>query len=90
MIDFICRTICPFHLFPDLARPPPRCYGHAAPWEVCEEAKSRTAGALLSESLTDFATKLYSKLREAKPTDNMLFSPVSIAGVLSHLLLGML
>lgn len=70
------------------ARPPPRCYGHTAPWEVCEEVKSRTDGALLSESLTDFATKLYSKLREAKPTDNMLFSPVSIAGVLSHLLLG--
>ncbi|XP_041960317.1 plasma protease C1 inhibitor [Alosa sapidissima] len=70
------------------ALPPPRCYGHTDPWELCEEDKSRTAGAILSESLTDFSTKLYSQLRTVKPTDNVLFSPVSIAGVLSHLLLG--
>ncbi|XP_062379563.1 plasma protease C1 inhibitor [Sardina pilchardus] len=70
------------------ALPPPRCYGHTDPWELCDEDRGRTAGAILSESLTDFSTKLYSQLRTVKPTHNMLFSPVSIAGVLSHLLLG--
>ncbi|XP_042558984.1 plasma protease C1 inhibitor [Clupea harengus] len=70
------------------ALPPPRCYGHTEPWELCEDEKRRTTGPILSESLTDFSTKLYSYLRTAKPSENLLFSPVSIAGVLSHLLLG--
>ncbi|KAL2098095.1 hypothetical protein ACEWY4_007302 [Coilia grayii] len=70
------------------ALPPPRCYGHTDPWELCEDKKSRTAAAVMSESLTDFATKLYSQLRNSSPKENLLFSPVSIAGVLSHLLLG--
>lgn len=70
------------------ALPPPRCFGYTDPWEVCEEDRSRTAGAILGESLTDFATKIYAQLRQAKPTGNLLFSPLSLAGVLSHLLLG--
>lgn len=38
--------------------------------------------------MTEFSMKLYYYLREIYPSGNMLFSPVSIGGVLSHLLLG--
>ncbi|KAL3996467.1 synaptotagmin-9 [Sarotherodon galilaeus] len=64
------------------------CQGSTSPWEPCPEENSRTAEPILQESMTEFSMKLYYYLREIYPSGNMLFSPVSIGGVLSHLLLG--
>ncbi|XP_030631071.1 plasma protease C1 inhibitor [Chanos chanos] len=67
--------------------PPPRCLNHKSPWEPCT-TESRSSKAILQESLTEFSLRVYSHLRSRKQTGNLLFSPISIAGALSHLLLG--
>uniref|UniRef100_M4A665 Serpin peptidase inhibitor, clade G (C1 inhibitor), member 1 n=2 Tax=Xiphophorus maculatus TaxID=8083 RepID=M4A665_XIPMA len=56
--------------------------------EPCQEENSRTAEPILRESLTEFSMKLYSYLKQDEPLSNILFSPVSISAILSHLLLG--
>ncbi|MEQ2309885.1 hypothetical protein AMECASPLE_003063, partial [Ameca splendens] len=56
--------------------------------EPCLEENSRTAQPILQESMTEFSMKLYSYLTEENPSSNLLFSPVSISTMLSHLLLG--
>ncbi|XP_017272100.1 plasma protease C1 inhibitor [Kryptolebias marmoratus] len=56
--------------------------------EVCREEDRRTAGPILQESMAEFSMKLYSHLKDQHPSNNLLFSPVSIGGILSHLLLG--
>ncbi|XP_047220756.1 plasma protease C1 inhibitor [Girardinichthys multiradiatus] len=56
--------------------------------EPCLEENSRTAQPILQESMTEFSMKLYSYLKEENPSSNLLFSPVSISAMLSHLLLG--
>lgn len=64
------------------------CEKFTAPWEACTDKDSRTGVAVLQESMTEFSMSLYSHLRHIHPTSNLLFSPISISGVLSHLLLG--
>lgn len=67
---------------------PHSCSGFLTPWEPCQDENSRTGEPLLQESMAEFSMKLYSYLRESYPTTNLLFSPISINGALSHLLLG--
>lgn len=57
-------------------------------WEPCQDENSRIGEPMLQESVTEFSMKLFLHLREIYPTTNLLFSPVSINGALSHLLLG--
>ncbi|XP_029949045.1 plasma protease C1 inhibitor [Salarias fasciatus] len=64
------------------------CAGFTAPWEECRNENSHTEANILQESTTEFALKLYSFLRHMYPSSNLLFSPISISGLLSHLLLG--
>ncbi|XP_066574579.1 plasma protease C1 inhibitor [Amia ocellicauda] len=58
------------------------------PWPQCEGGPSRSGEAILGESLTEFAVKLYNFASTSQPSENLLLSPISIAGVLTHLLLG--
>ncbi|XP_045902900.1 plasma protease C1 inhibitor [Micropterus dolomieu] len=67
---------------------PHTCSNFTTAWEPCLEENSRTAEPTMQESITDFSMKLYSYLRESNPFSNLLFSPISISGALSHLLLG--
>ncbi|XP_037328780.2 plasma protease C1 inhibitor [Pungitius pungitius] len=67
---------------------PHSCSGFTTPWETCQDENSRTGQPMLQESITGFSMKLYSFLRESQPSSNLLFSPISISGLLSHLLLG--
>ncbi|XP_028833982.1 plasma protease C1 inhibitor [Denticeps clupeoides] len=68
--------------------PPPRCHGFMSPWERCEDQEGRGTRGILSESITEFSAKLHARLRESKSAENLLYSPLSIAAVLTHLLLG--
>ncbi|XP_068178509.1 plasma protease C1 inhibitor isoform X2 [Antennarius striatus] len=68
--------------------PPYSCDNFTTAWEPCRNENSRTGEPLLQESIADFSMKLYSYVRESQPYSNLLFSPISINGVLSHLLLG--
>ncbi|KAG8014787.1 Plasma protease C1 inhibitor, partial [Nibea albiflora] len=69
--------------------PPHSCKAeHTAPWEPCQDTNSRTGEPILQESMAEFSTKLYSLLRQWQPSSNLLFSPISISTLLSHLLLG--
>ncbi|KAM4594628.1 plasma protease C1 inhibitor [Fundulus diaphanus] len=56
--------------------------------QPCQEENSRTAEPILRESMTEFSMKLYSYLKQEHPSSNLLFSPISIGSILSHLLLG--
>ncbi|XP_060944914.1 plasma protease C1 inhibitor isoform X2 [Limanda limanda] len=78
------------HIIVEAAPTPPPflCKGMSTAWEPCEDVRSRTGEPILQESLTDFSMKLYSFLRESNPSSNLLFSPISISGMFSHLLLG--
>ncbi|XP_061103031.1 plasma protease C1 inhibitor [Conger conger] len=68
---------------------PPQCLGHDAPWEKCPVDSSAISGRkILQESLGDFSFKLYSHIRQSDQSKNMLFSPISIFWMLTHLLLG--
>ncbi|KAM9363704.1 plasma protease C1 inhibitor [Symphorus nematophorus] len=68
---------------------PYTCASHfTTPWEPCQDENSRTGEPLLQESMAEFSMKLYSYLRASQPSSNLLFSPISISRVLSHLLLG--
>ncbi|XP_040000915.1 plasma protease C1 inhibitor [Xiphias gladius] len=67
---------------------PHSCAGFTTAWEPCQDVNSRTGEPVLQESMAEFSMKLYSYLRESYPSSNLLFSPISISGVLSHLLLG--
>ncbi|XP_022062525.1 plasma protease C1 inhibitor [Acanthochromis polyacanthus] len=67
---------------------PHSCTNFTSAWEPCLDVNIRIGEALLQESMTEFSMKLYSYLRELYPSTNLLFSPISISGVLSHLLLG--
>ncbi|XP_046900422.1 plasma protease C1 inhibitor [Hypomesus transpacificus] len=67
---------------------PYSCSGFTTPWEPCLDEDNRSWAAILEESLTEFSMKIYSHLRHSQPSENMLFSPISISAVLSHLLLG--
>lgn len=49
---------------------------------------SRSGMAILQESLKEFSTVVYSKLKGSKPKTNLIFSPLSIAAALYNLLLG--
>nr|XP_019966774.1 PREDICTED: plasma protease C1 inhibitor [Paralichthys olivaceus] len=64
------------------------CKDSSTAWEPCQEEISRTGEPMLQESLAEFSMKLYSYLRQTYPSSNLLFSPISISGMLSHLLLG--
>ncbi|XP_066500700.1 plasma protease C1 inhibitor [Hoplias malabaricus] len=68
--------------------PPPRCLNQSGPWEACPDPDNRSWKAILSESITAFSAQLYNKLRKSQPSKNLLISPIGIAGLLSHLLLG--
>ncbi|XP_029294437.1 LOW QUALITY PROTEIN: plasma protease C1 inhibitor [Cottoperca gobio] len=67
---------------------PHSCSGFMTAWEPCLDENSRTGEPMLQESITEFSMKLYSYLRESQPSSNLLFSPISIIGLLSNLLLG--
>ncbi|XP_060737046.1 plasma protease C1 inhibitor [Tachysurus vachellii] len=68
--------------------PPPRCLNQSQPWEACPDLDSQSSEAILCESLTEFSLNLYKKLNMMEPEKNLLFSPISIAMVMSQLLLG--
>ncbi|XP_056319926.1 plasma protease C1 inhibitor [Danio aesculapii] len=68
--------------------PPPRCEGYTDPWESCNDPDSRSWKAILQESLGEFSTSVYSRLKGSKAKTNLIFSPISIAAALSNLLLG--
>ncbi|XP_055023927.2 plasma protease C1 inhibitor [Misgurnus anguillicaudatus] len=70
------------------APPLPRCYNQTGPWEPCVDPENRSWRSILRESLVHFSTTVYSHLKGSKPTTNLIFSPISIATVLSNLLLG--
>ncbi|XP_034544718.1 plasma protease C1 inhibitor [Notolabrus celidotus] len=67
---------------------PYSCSSFNKPWEPCMDENSRTGGPVLQESMAEFSMKLYSYFRQSQPSSNLLFSPISVAGALSHLLLG--
>ncbi|KAM4604180.1 plasma protease C1 inhibitor [Polymixia lowei] len=67
---------------------PHSCGGFTAAWEPCPDETSRSWAPILEESIAELSTKLYSHLSQLQPTKNMLYSPISISGVLTHLLLG--
>ncbi|KAG7486932.1 plasma protease C1 inhibitor [Solea senegalensis] len=67
---------------------PHMCKGFTTAWEPCEDTSSHLGEHMLKESMTEFSMKIYSFLRESNPSSNLLFSPISINGMLSHLLLG--
>uniref|UniRef100_UPI0037E857D1 plasma protease C1 inhibitor n=1 Tax=Semicossyphus pulcher TaxID=241346 RepID=UPI0037E857D1 len=67
---------------------PYSCSGLTQPWEPCPDENSRTGEPMLQESMAEFSMKLYSYLRQSQPSGNLLLSPISIGGALSHLLLG--
>ncbi|XP_075901450.1 plasma protease C1 inhibitor [Nelusetta ayraudi] len=64
------------------------CESFASAWEPCQDENSRTAGPILQESIAEFSMNAFSHLRESQPTGNLLFSPISISALLTHLLLG--
>ncbi|XP_041789969.1 plasma protease C1 inhibitor [Chelmon rostratus] len=66
----------------------PYSCGITTAWEPCQDENSRTGEPMLQESIAEFSMKLYSYLRQSQASSNLLFSPISISGVLSHLLLG--
>ncbi|XP_048851535.1 plasma protease C1 inhibitor isoform X2 [Brienomyrus brachyistius] len=70
--------------------PPPRCAAKqdTALWEHCEDTPSGSGRGILQESLNEFAAELYSLLSQSKSSENLLFSPISIAWALTHILLG--
>ncbi|XP_047656208.1 plasma protease C1 inhibitor [Tachysurus fulvidraco] len=70
------------------AAPPPRCLNQSQPWEACPDIDSQSSEAILRESLTEFSLNLYKKINTMEPERNLLFSPISIAMVMSQLLLG--
>lgn len=65
------------------------CESYASAWEPCQDGNSRTAGPILQESIVEFSMNAFSHLRESQPAGNLLFSPISISALLTHLLLGM-
>lgn len=65
----------------------PRCT-NVQPWEVCTDPESKSWKSIVSESITEFSVNLYTKLRGTHHSQNLLISPISVAGLLSHLLLG--
>ncbi|KAM3864878.1 plasma protease C1 inhibitor [Diretmus argenteus] len=77
-------------LFVHVAPTPPlrTCSQFPTAWEPCQNDTSRSWAAMLEESMVEFSMKLYSHLSKPQPTKNLLFSPISISGLLSHLLLG--
>ncbi|KAI3352413.1 hypothetical protein L3Q82_005376 [Scortum barcoo] len=67
---------------------PYSCNDSTSAWEPCLDENSRTGEPMLQESMVEFSMKLYSFFRQLNPSGNLLFSPISISGALSHLLLG--
>nr|XP_031546556.1 plasma protease C1 inhibitor isoform X1 [Vicugna pacos] len=60
-----------------------------APDTSCSGSESHSAEAVLGEALTDFSVKLYHAFSAMKkPETNMVFSPFSIASLLTQVLLG--
>ncbi|XP_074087586.1 plasma protease C1 inhibitor isoform X2 [Macrotis lagotis] len=68
------------------APPEPVCL---APDTSCSEIKTQEAKTMLGTALTDFSLKLYKAFSSVKQVDsNMVFSPFSIASLLTNILLG--
>ncbi|XP_027716068.1 plasma protease C1 inhibitor [Vombatus ursinus] len=68
------------------APPEPTCL---VPDTSCSEIKTQEAEMMLGEALTDFSLKLYHAFSSVKKIDsNMVFSPFSIASLLTNILLG--
>nr|XP_020457777.1 factor XIIa inhibitor-like [Monopterus albus]XP_020457778.1 factor XIIa inhibitor-like [Monopterus albus] len=68
--------------------PKPHSCANTIAWEPCLDENSRTGEPMLQESVTEFSMKLYSSFKKSLPSGNLLFSPISISSILSHLLLG--
>ncbi|KAF4072707.1 hypothetical protein AMELA_G00266010 [Ameiurus melas] len=68
--------------------PPPRCLNDSHPWEPCPDPDNKSWEAILHESLTEFSVNLYKTVNGIEPESNLFFSPISIAVLLSQLLLG--
>ncbi|XP_072494755.1 plasma protease C1 inhibitor isoform X2 [Notamacropus eugenii] len=66
--------------------PEPTCL---VPDTFCSEIKTQEAQKMLGVALTDFSLKLYHAFSSVKKIDsNMVFSPFSIASLLTNILLG--
>ena len=60
-----------------------------APVTSCPDSEIRSAEAVLGEALTDFSLRLYHDFSVLKKKEtNFIFSPFSIASLLSQILLG--
>ncbi|XP_075401807.1 plasma protease C1 inhibitor [Tenrec ecaudatus] len=59
------------------------------PLPSCSNLEKAVAQGVLGEALTDFSLKLYQAFSEIKEAEtNMIFSPLSIASLLTYILLG--
>ncbi|CAL8287909.1 unnamed protein product [Arctogadus glacialis] len=67
---------------------PHSCAGFFSAWEPCLDTDNRSGRAILKESLAEFSTSLYHHLQQLSPSGNLLYSPISIGSLLTHLLLG--
>ncbi|XP_062855555.1 plasma protease C1 inhibitor [Trichomycterus rosablanca] len=68
--------------------PLPRCFNQSHAWEACPADEKSSAQNVVRESLTAFSVNLYRTLTTIQTSSNLLFSPISIASLLSQLLLG--
>ncbi|XP_030042077.1 plasma protease C1 inhibitor [Microcaecilia unicolor] len=70
--------------------PPHRCANYASPWPHCEldSAESINHTDFLVESITKVSLSLFQKLTAKDKNVNVVFSPLSVVLILSHLLLG--
>lgn len=66
----------------------PPCPGDEEPVEDCGKPTEEQRAAV-SEAVATFALRFYQRMAEAaRPEANLLFSPITVAMGLSHLLLG--
>ncbi|XP_069485123.1 plasma protease C1 inhibitor [Ambystoma mexicanum] len=65
-----------------------RKHGFVKPWPLCREEAVVNGTQKLAEGLTMFSLKLFRQILEKDQKANVVVSPLSVAMVLSHLLLG--
>nr|XP_033777015.1 plasma protease C1 inhibitor [Geotrypetes seraphini] len=71
-------------------KPPHPCANYTRPWPRCELDNSENINHtdFLAQSITKVSLSLFQKLMTKDRNVNMVFSPLSVALILSHLLLG--
>ncbi|XP_032876293.1 factor XIIa inhibitor-like [Amblyraja radiata] len=65
------------------------CASYSDPWKGCSGSREDEASLdELRNSLADFAVDSFAAVSGQKPSGNVVFSPLSLASILTHLLLG--